>query len=234
MVIGLEYEIATKYLDFCSIILNGKRVSIRSELEDKEILRDLATYNDANINESVAKHPNTPVEVLAMLAESEEIDTRIAVATNLSTTAEILHTLAKRSFDRVAKFIAKNPNTAVETLEIFARRSSSSLRAAVASNPNTPIEILLDLINCNSPYISKEQVMYGAVLNPNMPKDVLADLAKSRNIEIRRLVAVNPNTDADTLLSLYRDREKIVQEAVYERIGGSGFDSYVNYWTQES
>ena len=50
--------------------------------------------------------------------------------------------------------------------------------------------------------------------NPNTPADVLTELAKDRDCDVRCFVARNPNTPADVLTELAKDSDYIVRYLV--------------------
>ena len=51
------------------------------------------------------------------------------------------------------------------------------------------------------------EVRLGVAENPNTPKDVLIELSKDDSREIRYIVALNPNTPKDVLIELSKDKD---------------------------
>ena len=115
----------------------------------------------------LAKHPNTPVEILKVIATDEHYYVRHWVAKHPNTSVETLKVLATDKDYDIRCGVAKNPNTPTETLKVLATDGDWNVRYGVAQNPNTPVETLNVLATDEHYY-----VRYGVARNPNTPVEI--------------------------------------------------------------
>lgn len=147
---------------------------------------------------SLAKNPDTPVEILELFSKDKDYRVRCGVAENPSTPIEILKELA-------------NEKTVNED-----NLYSQLVLDGVAKNPSIPTslrkEIIEVLINDDlSPWIRRD-----VARNELAPADVLRSLAKDKWADVRRVVAGNPVTPIEILNSLAEDDHSSVRAAVAE------------------
>jgi 3-methyladenine DNA glycosylase AlkC len=105
-------------------------------------LEELAKSESSIVKCSVAKNPNTPIEVLELLTKDKNMYVKCSVAKNPNTPIEVLKLLAKDKNGHVRCTVAKNPNTPIEVLKLLAKDENEYVRGDVARNVNTPAEVL--------------------------------------------------------------------------------------------
>lgn len=94
-----------------SIVSLLERSAKALEKSDDYRHKELAKDSDYDVRISVARNPNTPVDVLAELANDINWYVRCFVAENPNTSADVLTELAKDSYWCVRRNAAGNPNT---------------------------------------------------------------------------------------------------------------------------
>lgn len=139
--------------------------------------------------EAVARHRNTPSNVLETLADEGHKE---EVARNRVTPAGLLRKLAA------------NAQTATGYDSSDTWVDETSLLKAIARNPNTPSEslrLLLAAVRQGGGY-TVGAVELSIAQNPNAPADLLLELArlKTWNSEVRLALEENPNTPAEALV----------------------------------
>ena len=85
-----------------------------------EILKKLSEDEDANVRETVAMNPKTPVDILRKLALDEDDDVRWGAIQNSNMTAEALKKLSEDEDADVRETVAENPKTPVDILRKLA------------------------------------------------------------------------------------------------------------------
>ena len=106
------------------------------ELTQLEEYQDLSKHENSEVRVAVAKHFNTPVEILKVLSMYDYYLTRVAVASNPNTPIDVFSVLSKDVYAAVRKAVAKNTNTPNELLKILSTDVDAWVREAVACNPN--------------------------------------------------------------------------------------------------
>ncbi len=159
---------------------------------------------------SLAKNPDTPVEILELLSKDKNYRVRCGVAENPSTPIEILKELANEKTmseddlysQLVLDGVAKNPSipTALraEIINVLLNDDLSPwIRSHVAGNELAPADVLRSLA------MDKLAMVRRAVgRNPITPIDVLTSLSEDEHCWVRATVAENPKTPEDILRKL--------------------------------
>ena len=128
----------------------------------------------------VAKHPNTPVEIIEELCQKQNFNIRKAVLINPSTPIKLLEELAQ-SEDLLPEF-ANNSRAPVETLAKLLQkteRTNSLIWNAIALNPATPGYLLEYIYNSieDKQYSRNFSILKAIAKNPNTPVEILELLA---------------------------------------------------------
>lgn len=198
-----------------------------------KILERLAADTRLSVRIFVAKHPQTPAEILAKWAK-DKWEVRLYIAQNPNAPVEVLEQLAKDFSSEVRASVGKNTNTPASALERLANDWEAEVRRAVASNTSTPTDVLERLIkdyqctilvaeNPSTPQNALRQLEglpgfeWYLVRHANTPLDVrqklLANFSRSY-IELDRLyVARHPDTPTEILEILAKDKDVKVQRA---------------------
>ncbi len=208
-----------------------------SELRPK-ILERLAANSPFTVRTFVAKHPDTPAEILSQWAKSQQ-GLCFYIAQNPKAPVAVLEELAKDFLSDTRVCVGKNPNTPAKVLEKLAEDWEAEVRRAVASNPNTPTPILEKLIkdyqctilvaenpNTSATALKHLEGLPGfewyLVRHPNTPFDLREKLLASFStsyIELDRLyVAKHPDTPKDILEILAKDKDSIVQKTAKQAL----------------
>lgn len=159
---------------------------------------------------SLAKDPDTPIEIIQLLSKDEDYRVRCSVAANPNTPFEILKGLAnEKTVDEdtlysecVLDHLAKNPSIPIslrqEIIEVLINDDLSPwIRCDVARNELAPVDVLRSL--------SKDEwadVRRAVARNPVTPIEILTSLAEDNHSSVREAVAENPRTPEDTLRKL--------------------------------
>jgi hypothetical protein len=88
--------------------------------------------------EALAKHPNSPVQLLAELAATDDDTVREAVAAHSRTAPEVLERLAADAEWSVREAVAKRTDLAPETLKRLGKDEEYSVREAARANAAYP------------------------------------------------------------------------------------------------
>jgi hypothetical protein len=195
-------------------------------------LAELAKSDHDNIRKGVASNPSAPWVLLQSLSKDQECKWRLAQ--NPGIRLEELVELAKAKDDEnLISDVARNPAASIEFLEKLAKHKDAWVRLGVADNPNTPEALRKKILNgfltlkseenegdeciarCKfashelheslleryTPLESKDRsgVLSALAYNPNTSAEILTRLAKDRFSEVRIAVASNPSTPVETL-----------------------------------
>ena len=149
-----------------------------------------------------------PYEVRLELAEDHNTDSE--TLSQIASSAEHYEPSPSKAIDLIVA-IAENPNTSTETLGfIMDDKYFSSIpiiRQMVVGNSNVPLPILEEFATS---FLS--QFKFYAAENPSLPKDLLVQLSKDKDSDVRTAVVWNKNLTADIALSLISDPSTDVRE----------------------
>ncbi len=177
---------------------------------------------------TIAKNPDTAVDVLVELAKKEDKEIYVGLISNPNTPEEVI----KKILDTVdiSKWeiktlhqIAKQPQTPAITLEALAKISNRAIDLSLAVNVNTPMHILEKLVTT-----SNDDIRFAIAENPAIPVDILEylmtiypldKLATVSNPKMCLAIVKNPQATESILESLAPDivnldmytLEKVVQ-----------------------
>ncbi|MCJ8280136.1 MAG: hypothetical protein MJK14_09540 [Rivularia sp. ALOHA_DT_140] len=182
-----------------------------------EVLKKLAQTNSRCIT-YIAKHPNTPEELLLEFSQSTDKRLRQEVAKNINLPINILEILANDEDFWVRGEISRNPLTPISLLfkqlarEIVAGKYIAyQISSKVYNCPE--VENILDILAEESTS-SLETILqrlirdggdtahYFLARRFDLPADLLAQIAQSDEFKIREAVAQNPNASSTTLEQL--------------------------------
>jgi hypothetical protein len=187
---------------------------------------------------NVAKHQNTPPEVLLKLSQSDDVSIRQAVAINPSVPISILEKLANDDSYKVRWKVAENPSTPINLLFKQLARDTKVINAIAnqmsskVSGTNIDAETIIDILGeyCSNPVEIILQALasrggYFARLflasRFDLPADLLAQLAQTNDLRLLKTIAGNPNTPTDTLEKLINDDSAEIREKVFQNSGFS-------------
>ena len=188
----------------------------RNKCATENILHKLAHDKNEFVRNEVANSLNTDFETLKVLAHDKSVNVRAVVAKTINT--EILTILSNDVNLYVLEIVCRNNRTPSNCLEsIYGKYAKASKRivSAIASNTNTPSEILekiYEQFNIFSDdieeFVVDEEILSKIASNPNTPKKVVAELAKSKDGNIRANCAYC--VYKDILLELAEDSNEMV------------------------
>jgi hypothetical protein len=160
-------------------------------------LRHLATAACEVTRRWVARHPNTPVQILLGVLDDEDCWVAWNLAQNPAATPELIDELvSRRSFlDKVAA----NRSASARVLTQLTGEPEEGARVAVALNPFTPAGVLMKLATD-----SNVKVRWSVARSTAAQPELLGRLALDREEQVRRAVARNRNTPKPLKLSLKR------------------------------
>lgn len=206
-----------------------------------ELLKQLAMDSDYRVRQKVAEHPKTPVILLETLAKDSDYRVRQKVAEHPKTPATLLETFVKDSATEVRRSLSRNLNTPATILLKLSGEKAQEIRQEISFHPRATTKVLSQLIgdldwrvhavaatrllviypNClpgilachakdpTVPFLSR----LFALLHPQTPANALLKNLNNVNWIERYAVAQNPNTPLNTLQSLTKDGNSIVQAA---------------------
>ena len=149
--------------------------------------------------------------------------------------------------------IASNPTTDAKTLWELSDCPSIFVRSAVACNPNTPIKLLAKMVddgtdswtsvpynpNCPERLLKKifkehpyaKNTYIGIASNPNVSEDLLAEIIKVSDNQIRLAALDNPNVTDVIVAKLAEDRYSDVRAKAKSKLNlfYFPFNSYTLY-----
>lgn len=187
-------------------------------LRDQEsTVRERALRNTGAAAVSLAASSVAPAEALLHYAHSSNPDLRRAVAANPLTPGPILANIVRDREVSVRAAVAANIATPLEALLVLAGDQSEEVLLGLLDNENVPQAILEQ--QAERPADLGEYERHKRLArNASSPASILARIAYSRWVDIRGLVAGNPNTSVDTLEILALDEHPGVRAAVESRL----------------
>lgn len=164
-------------------------------------LRLLAQNTSELVRRHVARHANTPIDVLLAMLDDEDCWVAWNLAQNTAAPPELLVELASRRLflDKVAA----NRRSPAALLSQLSREMDRQVREAVALNPATPDIVLKGLAKDSEP-----RVRWCVARNTAADTSLLESLASDTEEGVRRAVARNRNTPSPLKLALKRGFEK--------------------------
>lgn len=153
----------------------------------------------------LARHPQTPPEMLARLLPEEEA-ARLA-AGNPNAPPEMLEKLAQHPNQEVRWQIALNPNAPEEMLARLACDPRAGVRQCTARHPKLTATLFPRL--ASDPCV---EVRQGIALNPSAPLEVLEGLASDPEAPVRLSLAARSELPPSVLFLLLGDEEREVRQ----------------------
>ncbi|MEM9922171.1 MAG: hypothetical protein AAF915_00185 [Cyanobacteria bacterium P01_D01_bin.50] len=139
------------------------------------------------IETSIAKNPNTPLNVLETLIKVPYTKVKNAIAKRSDLPKHLIIELAKDYRVHTMNFLPENPHIPSSWLEEMASHPIERVRQMVARHPNTPAYLLVE----GAKDLELRQFV---AENPSTPPEVLEELAMDSRGDIQAAVARNPNT----------------------------------------
>lgn len=175
---------------------------------EKRLLKKLSAGDDA-FKSAVAEDPSTPAAVLQALANDPSLAIRLCVTSNPATSQATLYLLGHDSERQV------RTEALARLLAIAEFKSAKS----AAMQPDAPPQLLSVIAEDLSTYSSELRALCGTTPSWNddrerLPKpraDVLTELARARNPEVRAEVAKSDAATAPVLGALAKDSEHSVR-----------------------
>lgn len=190
--------------------------------EDDELLK-IISENPNLAQDYINELANTPVQTSALKnsaadedllrekASSDNESIRAAVAQNPNTPPDVLDKLYKDKSNNVLKALAKNPSISPEMMDNLS--NYNGLHSDMMENPALTPELMRKITagknrDCEfnkkymaNPCISTEELLY----NLNNPDEC-----------IREGIALNPNTPAEAIEKLSKDKNPVVKSAAFK------------------
>lgn len=142
-------------------------------------------------------------------SDSIKLGKTMNVAESEDTPGEVLDALSTHPNQLIVKIVAWNASTSVETLERLCNSDDPEIRAAVAANEGHGDRLRLWLLDDPDWRVRHEAVSY-LEHRPSVLEKAAPDLTP----RVRMLVAILPNTPADTLWELASDGDVLVRRMV--------------------
>ncbi len=206
------------------------------------LLRTLAGSALGYVRKAVAEHPLTPPEVLELLSRDELESVRVQATRHPALPALALERLARDRSKFVRANAAAREDVPVSVLRLLQNDASDTVLRAIVQNPRTPVDVLESIArrklepdvavrlleNPRLPGPSVRRLWYewktkgdpnvlgAAAANPNVPLDVLCQLAFHKDSYVRGMAAANTKTPAEFLMKLARDESTWVRCHVAE------------------
>lgn len=179
------------------------------------VLRILGRSEYSSVRVCVAANAQTPREVFTQLSADQDEYVRRFVALNPQASAAALQTLAEDSEAAVRWRVAQNPNAPLDAVAKLIIDPESKTRILAAENPNCPLALIDEnahqLLNGSYKLIQRltlnESLIpllvtlksQDALLNTQIPADLLTMFADLPNEEVREAVAQNPSASPGVL-----------------------------------
>ncbi|MEA5598133.1 hypothetical protein [Rivularia sp. UHCC 0363] len=139
------------------------------------------------IETSIAKNPNTPLNVLEKLIKVPYTKVKSAIAKRADLTKHLIIELSMDYRVHTMNFLPNNPHIPSSWLEEMAEHPSERVRQMVARHPHTPKHLLIQA--------AKDlQLRQFVAENPSTPPEILEELAMDSRGDIQAAVAKNSNT----------------------------------------
>ena len=192
-----------------------------------EILRALSGSDDWVVRQAVARHDNTPADIVEVLAKDDDSDVSQATLERY-----LPHAWRFMSQDEKVEAL-KSDEVSIDIIKHLARSEKWKLRQAVAWSPSTPESILEKLKEDDD-----DDVKAAVIIERQLPLDwrflsswekaerlgkestdlsILEILVQSPNSDVRRAVALHPATPERLISVLREDSNDSVQSGIRER-----------------
>jgi len=161
---------------------------------------NLGEYFDYGyIGEETTQKEGLSVKVL--LDEETPYEFMTWICENIKTPPETLRAIYKNY--SMGRYISKNTNTPVDVLYELSKYQSFN----IIRNPSTPMKLIIEMMEdkSNRRCIAESD---------RVSKDILIELSKDENWEVRKNVAKNPNTPIEVLNELSKDKHDGVRSIV--------------------
>jgi len=203
-------QVKTDEIDLDKLDIEELREMARDETTSPEILRNLISYNDKDLNYLVAENESAPEDVLVELAGDKEWVVRCAVALNRAAPAEILKNLSKDRHGHVRSAVAINTSSPEDVLDSLSMDKNVSVREAVTRNEAVTADILTKMSDDDNDIVRRNIAHNKTVVTA----EVLRKLADDEDWYIRREVAENQRAPADVLVKLSKDEQEGIRADV--------------------
>ena len=161
---------------------------------------NLGEYFDYGyIGEETTQKEGLSVKVL--LDGDTPYEVKTWICENIKTPPETLRAMYKNH--SMGHYISKNTNTPVDVLYELSKYQSFN----IIRNPSTPMKLIIEMMEdkSNRRCIAESD---------RVSKDILIELSKDENWEVRKNVAKNPNTPIEVLNELSKDKHDGVRSIV--------------------
>jgi hypothetical protein len=202
-----------------------------------EVLTQLSKHWSYDIRPLIAKHHNTPPEVLHTLASTYPLSTQENVAKNRNAKVETLLLLVGSHEKSIRDFAAKNPQMPPDILRLARRIGMSFSDEAAVVDTSLKAEELEPLFACGAkvievlqahPNMTEEQLVsvfqkYKRILpgalasNPRLPSPCLEELAKTRSLRVSEFLAKNPSATEPVLTECLTLKSSTVSSIIANR-----------------
>ncbi|WP_186538662.1 HEAT repeat domain-containing protein, partial [Dulcicalothrix desertica] len=178
-----------------------------------QLIRDSDKHREPEIKIAVAKHPNTPKNLLENFLGDDRV--RYVAANNPNTPLNVVQKFYHQ-YNAVS-----NPDTPSEILSQFASSRWQTIRLGVARHQNTPANLLEQFA-----VVDSLQLRLTVAFNISTPIHVFEQLIKDNYWEVRWAVAQNLSTPAYILEQLVEDTCAYVRDIAEERLDVTNETAY--------
>ena len=182
-----SYKVQLHLIQHCNIL--GK---LLKELSENKI----SNYRyRTTIRQAVAKHSDTPSEVLGKLAFDSESKVKKAVASRCDLSVDLIAKIAADRQIIAKKFLLRNKSFSAEMLSTLARYKEPKVLQMVALHPQTPLEVLKELATV-------KEASYFVAQNSRINREIIESLIKTNQTKVYFSLAKNHQTPPDILSNL--------------------------------
>lgn len=194
-----------------------------------DILIAYAKDSDCMLRRKVANNSHTPIDVLKELQNDEDRYVRQHAKKQIRLICDeiILRDLIDKGLLDKDKYIneklsvlkmASNPDTPSEVLSYLYKQTDSSIRLMIAKNASTPIDVLVELLCdednkvCNA---AKKTIK--SMIDKN-DSDILNHLLKTKNDNVKIILASQYSTPTDILVALSKDENMRIRQVANKNL----------------
>lgn len=191
-----------------------------------ETLVSLSTYDCSYVRKSVAKNPNTPIEILKQLVRDENSEVRFAIANRVDVTLDLLKILAQDKNIRLAEIAVGRiilQYDKKQNFKSYERDNLTILATFEEAGLSQTVLKLLRIVNYRDLHFNLTPNRLKELANkypgfvaryPKTQSDLLQQLSKHSDIDVRMAVAKHQNTSVDVLRKLACDRNQAVRRSL--------------------